>query len=597
VKNNNRTLKRSFSTLLCLLLLVSLLQGLTVSGLAASAGLDNFAKVSTYSAGQFGDVPDNAWYAKSVASAYEYGLVKGKSETSFSPAGNITIAETLALACRLHSIYNGGSADFTQGSPWYQVYVDYAVGHGIIAAGAYADYTANATRAQFAVILAHALPAGALAEINQIADGAIPDVPASAAYAGEVYLLYRAGVLTGNDDAGTFTPGSNIQRSAVAAIVTRMADTAQRRSVTLRNTALTAEQIYARCTPAVFYIEIYDANGIATASGSGFFIDDKGTAVTNFHVIEGAASAKILLSDTGAVLDVVGVYDYDEDVDWAVLKINGTGSAYLELGDAATVAGGATVYALGSPEGLDSTISEGLISNPRRMFGDVPHIQISAAISHGSSGGALLNKFGQVIGITSSGILSGENLGFALPITVISGYKTDSVTPLSSIVPTYTDQELAAACLYDFVMTNANDTVYGYEMYSEIVDTETGWILYGVYYDEDLDLMCLYYLEDYDGDTYIADIDLGMEDYTHYAYYTYYSEFNQTDTPDFQGDGVMYAPDFDGTVFVFDEYDGNRDLDLNQQIAGETYLDMLGFADYILADYGYDVSALGFTGI
>ncbi len=176
-------------------------------------------------------------------------------------------------------------------------------------------------------------------------------------------------------------------------------------------------------------------------------------------MIDGASSAKILLSDTGAVLDVAGVYDYNEAVDWAVLKINGTGSAWLEIGDSAAVAGGSTVYAIGSPEGLDNTISEGLVSNPRRMFGDVPHIQISAAISHGSSGGALLNRFGQVIGITSSGIESGENLGFALPISVISGYKTGTVTPLSSIVPTYTDQELAAACLYDFVMTNANDTV------------------------------------------------------------------------------------------------------------------------------------------
>ena len=150
-----------------------------------------------------------------------------------SPAGAAQTAETLALAARLHSIYHTGEAAFTQGSPWYQVYVDYAVENGIIAANSYSDYNAAATRSQFAAILAKALPEEALEAVNTVEDGAIPDVPEGAANYDAIYQLYRAGILTGNDAAGTFTPNNTIVRSEVAALVTRMADPDLRRSVTL----------------------------------------------------------------------------------------------------------------------------------------------------------------------------------------------------------------------------------------------------------------------------------------------------------------------------------------------------------------------------
>ncbi len=219
---------------LCLLLVLALAAGLAPAALAAGAGLDNFVRVNTYTDGQFADVPGSAWYTGNVKTAYELNLVKGSSAVAFRPAGNITVAETLALACRLHSIYHTGSAAFVQGSPWYQVYVDYAVEKGIISAGDYASVTAKATRAQFASILAGALPAEALPAVNAIAPGTIPDVPAGAAYGEKVYLLYNAGVLTGNNSYGTFTPDTPIQRSAVAAIVTRMADPSLRKTFVLQ---------------------------------------------------------------------------------------------------------------------------------------------------------------------------------------------------------------------------------------------------------------------------------------------------------------------------------------------------------------------------
>ncbi|MBD5134126.1 MAG: redoxin domain-containing protein [Clostridiales bacterium] len=185
----------------------------------AAGTLSNFRKVNTYRNGVFNDVSSSAWYADEVRSAYELGLMKG-SGGAFSPNGTVTLAETITMAARIHSIYYNGSANFQQNTPWYSVYVDYAKQVGIITRD-YTNYNVAATRAQFASIFAHALPASALAGINDIADGAFSDVSASHANAQEIYLLYRAGVLTGN--GGKFSPASSIRRSEAATIITRMA--------------------------------------------------------------------------------------------------------------------------------------------------------------------------------------------------------------------------------------------------------------------------------------------------------------------------------------------------------------------------------------
>lgn len=196
-----------------------------------SGNYSNFSQKNTYASGQFTDVPADSWYANMVKTAYELGLVKGSSDTTYNPNGNITIVETLALACRLHSIYTTGSGDFTQGTPWYQVYVDYALANGIISSGEYSDYTATATRAQFASILAKALPADALTKINNVTS--LPDVKTSDSFAEAVFALYNAGVLTGSDSIGTFNPQSFITRSEVATIVARMALPSIRRTLSL----------------------------------------------------------------------------------------------------------------------------------------------------------------------------------------------------------------------------------------------------------------------------------------------------------------------------------------------------------------------------
>ena len=221
-------MKRRAITLLLVLALV-----LSLGTVALAAGsLSNFQKVNTFQDGQFWDVSSGHWAYSNVRSAYEYGLMKGESDTAFAPDSSLTVAATITMAARLHSIYNTGSENFVQGNPWYQCYVDYALQNGLIT-GEYANYDAAIQRWEFAQILGRALPDTALQAINTVEDGAIPDVAMSASFAPDVYRLYRAGILAGSGTDGSFTPYTGILRSEAAAIVSRMVEPELRKRFTL----------------------------------------------------------------------------------------------------------------------------------------------------------------------------------------------------------------------------------------------------------------------------------------------------------------------------------------------------------------------------
>ncbi|MBQ7623652.1 MAG: leucine-rich repeat protein [Clostridia bacterium] len=205
---------------------------------SAYKGYANFKPAFEYGDKLFTDVEQDQWYYNNVKLAYEYGLIKGKTATEFKPAGNITLAETVALACRIHSAFAGDGADFTQGSPWYRVYIDYAVQRGILEKDdPEVKYNTAATRAQFAVIMAKALPRRALRTLNYVPPVSIPDVRGFEDHADAVYTLYEAGIVTGADAKGTFKPSNKITRSEAAAILTRMVDESVRQKITLTRAA------------------------------------------------------------------------------------------------------------------------------------------------------------------------------------------------------------------------------------------------------------------------------------------------------------------------------------------------------------------------
>jgi|GEM_PF-6897141 len=195
----------------------------------------HFPRQTVYHQGQFTDVSANQWFTDNVAEAFAFSLMKGNSAATFNPYGNVTVAEAVTMAARIHSIYTTGSESFVQtGSKWYQVYLDYAYQNGVISYAYYnSDVTQKATRAQYAEIFANALPGDGLYPINTVGDNAVPDVPMTASCAPSVYKLYRAGILTGSDVRGTFSPSSYITRAESAAIVSRMAESNNRVAFTL----------------------------------------------------------------------------------------------------------------------------------------------------------------------------------------------------------------------------------------------------------------------------------------------------------------------------------------------------------------------------
>ena len=182
----------------------------------------------------FEDIPSDAWYAADVSKAYSYGLISGVSETSFAPDDTLSVASCIVMASRLNSIYTTGEELnlAVDGDPWYKEYVQYALDNGIIEK-ALPDYNNAITRAQFAGILANALPKEELKAINSVEDNSIPDVSKDNKYYDEIYTLYRAGVMVGADYVARAFPDKTIPRKEAAVILLRMADEAKRQKVTL----------------------------------------------------------------------------------------------------------------------------------------------------------------------------------------------------------------------------------------------------------------------------------------------------------------------------------------------------------------------------
>ena len=190
--------------------------------------MTHFKSEGRYAEAMFRDVDADAWYEESIRACVEFGLMLGRGDGSFGVGASLKVSEALAIAARLHNLYYGGSGVFdqTKDAVWYQVYEDYAVRYGFLQKGRY-DMTAPITRRQFAAIISAALPDEALEPINEV--WTLPDVPQSDMDFAALLRLYRAGILNGVDDRGSFLPDAEITREQVAAIISRVADPALRK--------------------------------------------------------------------------------------------------------------------------------------------------------------------------------------------------------------------------------------------------------------------------------------------------------------------------------------------------------------------------------
>ena len=195
---------------------------------------------------------------------------------------------------------------------------------------------------------------------------------------------------------------------------------------------LSASEIYRQVNPSVAFVLIENLSGYS--SGSGFFIDSNGTLITNYHVIDDGLSGAIQLYD-GTVATIDSVIGYDKNQDIAILSTSAKNTSPVKIADS-IIQVGETVYAIGYPEAFklgfsSSTFTSGMVSMNRSIEG-YSYIQSTVNITHGNSGGALINKYGEVVGITTSGITYAniDYMNLSIPIQRIDTVSRSANEPL-----------------------------------------------------------------------------------------------------------------------------------------------------------------------
>ena len=175
--------------------------------------------------------------------------------------------------------------------------------------------------------------------------------------------------------------------------------------------ARTAAEIFEKASRSVVVVRIYDEKGKAIGLGSGVVLPS-GDVATNFHVVEKATGIKV--HQGGKDYDAVLRYS-DRDRDVCSLSVAGMKTPTVTMGNTKKLKVGSRVYAIGTPKGLELTLSEGIISGLRSVEGG-QYLQITAPISPGSSGGGLFDEEGRLIGLTTFYMAEGQQLNFAVPV-------------------------------------------------------------------------------------------------------------------------------------------------------------------------------------
>lgn len=180
-------------------------------------------------------------------------------------------------------------------------------------------------------------------------------------------------------------------------------------------------EVYRSAKNSIVLIVAYDALGIPSSLGSGFYFE-KNKIATNYHVIEKAS--KIVFKHIGSKSfhTVTKVSSYSKSLDLAILLVEKAGKP-LQIRDNSNVEIGEKVIAIGNPRGLEGSVSEGIIS-ATRGDGSLKYFQITTPISPGSSGGPLFDESGNVIGITTATLQDSQNLNFAMPAKLLLSLKT-----------------------------------------------------------------------------------------------------------------------------------------------------------------------------
>ncbi len=220
-------------------------------------------------------------------------------------------------------------------------------------------------------------------------------------------------------DTGRQTPAASQPSHAPVIRIPRRED--RHANERISSPAANSEKSYeelAQLASSIVMIAVHDPDGKVNGTGSGIMIGEKGFIITNFHVISGGAFFSVRIEDDDTIYTTDEVIKYNTSFDLAVIRIAHTLRPLPIYDGRARLVRGQKVVAIGSPLGLFNSVSDGIISG-FRTIDNIDMIQFTAPTSPGSSGGALLNLCGEVIGISTAGLENGQNINLAVPYDTI----------------------------------------------------------------------------------------------------------------------------------------------------------------------------------
>lgn len=345
-----------------------------------------------------------------------------------------------------------------------------------------------------------------------------------------------------------------------------------------------ASDLYNLAIKFVGEIVVYDKNGVELGLGTGFVYSPDGKIITNYHVIDGAYSAKITIGNK--TYPMSQILAYDKNIDLAILQISALGLDYANICKN-EVQTGETVYAIGSSRGLTNTYSQGIITQANRVVDGVVHVQHDASITNGNSGGPLLNVYGEVIGINTWGIADSQNLNFAVFTSELDNLVYGAPITLSEL---YELNNSPYNILLDWLTVNCNASTT-----SEIsFDNETDSTRYSLSYSIGGDYIYISVLYQFDdgADLFLLiDFSHDPSQYVYYATYSYNGNRNTTlgriNASTFTVNTSLTYTSYEGTY-----WDKNLLLDLYQS----AIVDLLKWFDWATISYnmGVNIADIGF---
>ena len=231
-------------------------------------------------------------------------------------------------------------------------------------------------------------------------------------------LEYKYGEATEAEDADANDVDSEAALQPVDNAPDRLYKTANLKKTTIEKSVATVSEAV---------VKVSSPGG----SGSGFFINEDGFLITNYHVIEKETRIEVTVFQKAKngfetkKLKKVKIEAINPFVDLALLKVEDLGDTkvpFVYLGDISRINAGEEVFAIGNPLGLERTVTNGVISTKNRAFEGLLYIQTNADINPGNSGGPLFNLAGEVIGVTNMGYIFAGGLGFAIPVNYVKHF-------------------------------------------------------------------------------------------------------------------------------------------------------------------------------